>query len=153
TRQHPLKGEGPKPLHRPDLLLPGIPAVILGGTQLVVLPVPPEMISGEQKAVLVEQDAVSGGVSRSGDRQEVGAKVGNLVAFQYNLGLGLRRQLRAMNDPLAAEAASVQGRVCHIIAVRQKQVSDAAPCFKLLSQEGEVFGRINQPVPLIPTDK
>src|SRR5438132_892765 len=115
--QDPLEAIVRQSLHRLSLLWPRIPAVVLGGGKLPRIPVPIQMVAGEQITVLEQQDAVTLGVPWRRDGQEVGSQRPRPLALENDFRTGLRRQFISMNDAAAAKMLGVTFGIGHVVSV------------------------------------
>ena len=70
------------------------------------MPVPVQMVAGEQEPLAKEQHAMPARMARRGNRQEVDPERGRLVAIEDDLRARLGRKLLAMDDPLAAKRSA-----------------------------------------------
>src|SRR5919201_2604378 len=120
--------------HGLRLLRPRIPTILLGSAQASLNPTPPQMVSGEQETALVEQHTMATGVPGGWDDHKLGRQFHGLGAIEHELGMGLRRQLGPMDDPLAPELLSILMRLGDVIAMRQEDVADAAEFLEPLDQ-------------------
>src|SRR5262249_18489521 len=68
--QNPLETVSRQPLHRLGLLGPRVPAVVLGGRKLLRVPVPVQVVTGEEEALPVEQHAMAPSMSRRRDGEQ-----------------------------------------------------------------------------------
>ena len=144
--QDPLEPIRRQPPHRLGLLRPRIPAVVLGGRKLLRVPVPIQVVAGEEEALLVEQNAVALRVPRRGDGEEIWSQLPRPLPVENDFRTGLRRQLLPMNDAAAAKMLGVAPGIGHVVPVRQEDVGDAAQRLKLLHERRYELGRVDEPV-------
>src|SRR3974390_2778705 len=83
--QDPLEAMAEQALHRPDLLVPGIPAGIAEADQLPAALGPGQMVAGEEELLAVEQHRMAAGVAGRGDREEVRSEGHRLPSRQLPL--------------------------------------------------------------------
>src|ERR1700722_17897988 len=93
ARQYPLKTIIGQTLHRLSLLFPRIPAIMLGGSELLPVSVPIQMIAGKETTIIEKKYAVPLGVSWCRDGEKSGTQLPRTIAIEHNLSTGLRRQL------------------------------------------------------------
>src|SRR4051794_11155215 len=95
--QDPLERESRQPSQRLDLARPRIPAVVGKCLELPAVTVPRQMVAGEQKAILKQQDAMPRRVARSWHGQELGGQRQRFLTLQDDLGVRLSMQFGTMD--------------------------------------------------------
>ena len=100
---------------------------------MLLVPVPIQVVAGEEEAVLKEQDAVALRVARRRDGEKAGSQLPRPLAFEDDFRTGLRRQLVSMDDAPAAEMLGVALGIGHVVPVGQEDVGDAAKSLQLLA--------------------
>ena len=86
-------------------------------------------------------------VAGAGDGEETRCERHGIETLDDALGAGLRSQFFAVNDAAAGKVLGELLRLSHIVAVRQKNMRDAAHFFEAPDQRRQKLGRVNEPVP------
>jgi hypothetical protein len=84
------------------------------------------MVACEKKTALMKQYTMSLSMTGGWDCQEARRQFSGFVAVQHDLGVGLGRQLGAVDNTAGPEFGSVTGCVGDVVAVSEENVGDAA---------------------------
>src|SRR5258707_4662995 len=76
--QDPLESVMEEPLHRFDLLAPGVPAGTSEGDEAIPRFVPGQMVAREEKPAAIEIDGVTAGVAGCGNHEQIGLERGRI---------------------------------------------------------------------------
>src|SRR5262249_39657115 len=83
--QDPLEGKSLELANRPNLIRPGVPAIVARGIKPLLLAVPVEMIACEEKAIAIKQGAVARAVARRWDHLKLGKSLNGAETREYPL--------------------------------------------------------------------
>src|SRR5438309_6497654 len=106
------------------------------------------MVAGKQKPIRKPQAAVTLGMSGRRDGKEAGSQLDWAFTIEYDLGIGLRLQFQAVNDPPRREVLCVLGRIRDVVLMRQEDMADSAQALQPPNQCRDELRRIDQPVAL-----
>src|SRR5438045_4171410 len=97
-------------------------------------PVEIQMIAGEEKSVVEEQNAVALRVAGGRNCHKAGTQLGWFIAVKNDFRTGLRGKLIPMDNASAAEILGKALCVGYVVPVGQKDVGDAAKLLETFDQ-------------------
>src|SRR5579862_2976124 len=152
-RQNPLERMIEQTCHRIRLHSPIVPADIPASIEPLVIPAPPQMVAGKEKAILIQKCAMAFGVTERRNDEEIRFKLNGFISFDDDLGIRLGGKLVTMNNSFGMKMLRKLLRISHIVPVRQEYAPDASELFKFLHEKMHKFWRIDQPVAVSSPDE
>jgi hypothetical protein len=153
-RQHPLEVERQKPIHRPGLLSPRVPANRRRRVERVAVAPAPDVIAREEEAFPIEECHAAARMAGDRDGKQVGRELDRVVALEARFHVpGPGIEIRHMKDALATEAPRKLGMVGHVVAVREDHSSDAPECLEPIHERTPCPRRINEQIALVALDE
>jgi len=124
TREEPAEAHRGQPRNGPQLSGPVEPANMPVGDEAAASRIPSQVIAAEEVFAVME-DAVAAGVTGRRDDGAV-ADGHRIIAFDHDIGIGLRAAVALMDDSARTEMRGVASGVGDVVAVREKNRVDAA---------------------------
>src|SRR5258708_31526196 len=145
--QHPLESVVEQPLHRGNLLAPGVPAGTPEGIKMAARLAPGQVIAGEEKRVAVEEDGVPFRVTGRRDHEQVIVDRDGGEAGWLTLNGGCPgADIVAVQHTRAAEALVELLVVGHVVLMRQEHRLHAAERGDVLHQRRGETRRVDEHV-------
>jgi len=134
ARQHPFELIREQLLQRSDLIAPREPCHRARRAQRPSFRRPPQMISAEEKLLLVKKDHMASSVSGSGNDQQIIAQSDISLTFYDSFYAEPRCAVGSVHDPLAAKPLREFVVVGYIVSMGQEHGTNSAHLFDTLDE-------------------
>jgi NAD(P)H-dependent FMN reductase len=150
ARQHPFESVREQPLHGSCLLAPVIPADAAAAAE-TTFRVPPQVVTGEEESLAVEQRGRARSVAGDGDDEEVVRERDRRVAFDLPLHISrAAADVARVQHALAAEGRCPARVIGDVVAVGEEHEARAAQLADPGQERNGEAGRVDEHVSARP---